>query len=160
MLIPIYYVLMSCKCEEAYRLVFHHIKVASGVKLDMHSAMHDFEMAIINAVASVFNPAFHTGCFFHMKQALRAKMVDFKFSSEFIREHLPLFDFLTVCERSRLATGVEFIRHKVLSGKTATKDEKMWFEDYLDTYFKKFWLTEKVIQMFNYNSVEDWKAEL
>jgi hypothetical protein len=155
MLIPIYYVLMSCKCEEVYLLVFHHIKVDSGGRLNIHSTMHDFEMA---TVASVFNPAFHTGCFFHMKQALRAKMVDYKFSSEFIREHLPLFDFLTVCERSHLADGVEFIRHKVLSGKTATKDEKATFEDYLDTYFKNFWLTEKVIQMFNY--VEDWKAEL
>jgi hypothetical protein len=155
MLIPIYYVLMSCKCEEVYLLVFHHIKVDSGGRLNIHSTMHDFEMA---TVASVFNPAFHTGCFFHMKQALRAKMVDYKFSSEFIREHLPLFDFLTVCERSHLADGVEFIRHKVLSGKTATKDEKATFEDYLDTYFKNFWLTEKVIQMFNY--VKDWKAEL
>jgi hypothetical protein len=82
--------------------------------------MHDFEMAIINAVSSVFNPAFHTGCFFHMKQALYGKMVDFGFSSEFIHEHLPLFDFLAVCERSCLADGVEFIRHKVLSNKKAT----------------------------------------
>ena len=89
MLIPIYYVLMSCKCsKEAYKLVFNHIKVDSGGRLDIHSAMHDFEMDIINAVASVFDPAFHTGCFFHMKQALRGKMVDYNFSSEFIREHL------------------------------------------------------------------------
>ena len=94
---------MSCKCKEAYMLVFQHIKVDSGGRLDIHSAMHDFEMAIINAFASVFDPAFHTLCFFHMKQALRGKMTEFGFSSDFIHEHLPLFDFLAVCERSRLA---------------------------------------------------------
>ena len=77
------------------------------MKLDVFSAMHDFEWAIIKAVEKPFRPKIHKGCNFHWLQAIRAKMVkkynlEVKFVEvKFADDNIHHFNFMTVIEQDR-----------------------------------------------------------
>ena len=95
----------------SYEIIF----ITSG-ELDVHACMHDFEAALIKTIGRWFRCKHHIGCFFHWKQALRRKMADTKFDNDFIKEILPMFDFVTVVEKGDIRKGVEFIRENVNKG--------------------------------------------
>ena len=122
--------------------------------------MHDFERALINSVGKWFKCEHHLGCFFHWKQALRKNMVDKGFITDVIALILPLFDFLTVIKKEDMTKAVEYIRSKVLDDKRVKRCHKKLFEEYLDEYFRKTWLSNVMVDMFNYNDGENWRKEM
>jgi hypothetical protein len=73
--------------------------------------VHDFEDAIINTVKANFpDIEFYYSCWFHFKQALRKRMVELGMISEFLKEFLKLFDFLTVLDRDLIAgKGIAYV---------------------------------------------------
>ena len=73
---------------------------------------------------------------------------------------LPLFDFLTVVKRGDIEKGVEYIRMRVVDEKSFKRGDKKLFQEFLDGYFRKTWLREKLIEMFNYNDGDDWRREM
>ncbi|KAL3781413.1 hypothetical protein ACHAWO_001289 [Cyclotella atomus] len=101
--------------QEAYDIMFHQIKVAVGKRWTSRALfIADFEDAIINSVKAAFpDIEFHYSCWFHFKQALRDNMVALGMTSEFIKEFLKLFDFLTVLDRDLIVgKGVAYVRSK------------------------------------------------
>ncbi len=103
--------------------------------------MHDFEQALINSVGKWFKCEHHLGCFFHWKQALCKNMVDKGFTTDVIALILPLFDFLTLIKKEDMEKAMEYIRPNVLEDKRIKRCDKKLFEEYLDDYFKKTWLS-------------------
>ncbi len=73
---------------------------------------------------------------------------------------LPLFDFLTIIKKEDMEKVVEYIRSKVLEDKRVKRCDKKLFEEYLDDYFKKTWLSNVMVDMFNYNDGENWRREM
>ena len=141
---------MTCKTEEAYNIVFMNIINCVGTKIEVEYCMHDFEKAIINAVMRWFVCLYHLGCFFHWMQAINKNLVDWGFSKDCIKLILWRFKFLTIIDPSHMRAGVEYIRQKVHDDKKVKKREKVLFDQFLNEYFIKTWLTEKLISMFNY----------
>ena len=132
----------------------------TGVDLDVHTCMHDFEVALIKLVDRWFKCKHHIGCFFHWKQALRGKMVDMKFDSNVIKEILPMFDFLTVVEKGHIHKGVEYIRDCASKCGLLKKSDRILLDQYIDEYFIPFWLQQRMKDMYNYNDSEDWKKDM
>jgi hypothetical protein len=104
MLVPVYFILMTCQTQDAYSLALFNVMTDSGTlgNLDVASTMHDYERAIINAVRDVFKPDHQDGCNFHWKQALHTNLQKKKFPDEFITEVLWMFNFMSILPRDQL----------------------------------------------------------
>ena len=102
----------------------------------------------------------HLGCFFHWKQVLCKNMVDKGFTTDVIALILPLFDFLTIIKKDNMEKVVEYTRSKVLEDERVKRCHKKLFEEYLDDYLKKTWLSNVMVDMFNYNNGENWRKEM
>ena len=87
-------------------------------------------------------------------------MVDKGFTTNVIALILPLFDFLTIIKKEDMEKAMEYIRSKVLEDKRIKRCDKQLFEEYLDDYFKKTWLSHVMVDMFNYNDGENWRKEM
>ncbi len=87
-------------------------------------------------------------------------MVDMKFTSEVIKETLPMFDFSTMVEKGDIRKVVEYIRESANKGVKLKKDDRILFDRYLDEYFIPFWLQQRMKDMYNYNDSEDWKKDM
>ena len=97
------------------------------MKLDVFSAMHDFEWAIIKAVEKAFRPKIHKGCNFHWLQAIRAKMVKkYNLEVKFVDENIHHFKFMTIIEQDRdvMLKAMEYVREKCLAWKGPGKRER------------------------------------
>ncbi len=70
-----------------------------------------------------------------------------------------MFDFLTIIKKDDMEKVVEYIT-KVLEDKRVKRCHRKLFEEYLDDYFKKTWLSNVTIDMFNYNDGENWRKEM
>lgn len=122
--------------------------------------IHDFEDAIINSVKRHFPAKHHSGCHFHIKQALVKKMEEFGFDSSFIHDRfLPLFDFLIVIDHMDIEIAVEYIRREAKKGK-AGKEYKEQIDAFLEEYWKVTWGTQRMIGMWNFTGREDWQKEM
>ena len=104
MLVPVYFILMTCQTQDAYSLALFNVMTDSGTlgNLDVASTMHDYERAIINAVRDVFKPDHQDGCNFHWKQAFHTNLQKKKFPDEFITEVLWMFNFMSILPRDQL----------------------------------------------------------
>ena len=129
--------------------------------MDIKSVVHDFEDAIINSVKAAFpDIEFHYSCWFHFNQVLRDHMVALGMTSEFIKEFLKLFDFLTVLDRDLIVgKGVAYVRSKAKKLK-GYKDYKEEVEKFFDDYFVRQWCRPRMIPMWNYNSRVGWDEEM
>ena len=122
--------------------------------------MHDFEDAIINAVQRKWpDISVYVLCWFHFKKALRSKMEELKFKTKFLHAFLPLFDFLTVVDRELIPEGLEYIREKAKKVK-GYKGHKNLVDYFIDAYFKRTWVTKRLIPRWNYNVGVGWEEEM
>ncbi len=87
-------------------------------------------------------------------------MVDEGFTTDVIALILPLFDFLTIIKKDNMEKVVEYTRSKVLEDERVKRCHKKLFEEYLDDYFKKTWLSNVMVDMFNYNDGGNWRREM
>lgn len=87
---PFIYVLMSNKTQIAYSHVFKYIH-NNIFKLDCASFTTDYELAMKNAIRSLFPKTRLVSCWFHFVQAVRKHMSQMK----------SLFDLIRKCERAR-----------------------------------------------------------
>ena len=142
----------SCACSL--------FKGAKG--LDVLGVMHNFEWALVNSIERWFKCDYHLGCFFHWKQALHHNMFEWGFNKEIVTVLLPMFDFLTVINKTDIGKGVEYIRKTVYKKKDLKRCEKKLFDEFLDKYFMKTWSKRKMVDMFNYNTGEGdhWKRDM
>jgi hypothetical protein len=86
-------------------------------------------------------------------------MVALGMTSEFIKEFLKFFDFLTVLDRDLIVgKGVAYVRSKAKKLK-GYKDYKEEVEKFFDNYFVRQWCRPRMIPMWNYNSRVGWDEE-
>ena len=145
---------------QKWTCTYYLFKGAKGV--DVLGVMHDFEYALVNSIDRWFKCDYHLGCFFHWKQAIRHNLIEWGFKKESVKLLLPMFDFLTVVDKTQIENGVEYIRDAVHKKKELKKCERKLFDDFLDKYFMKTWLKRKMIDMFNYNTGKEelWKRDM
>ena len=140
--------------------------VTTGQKLDVYSAMHDFEWAIIKSVMNNFTPKIHKGCEFHWLQAIRRQMLkNYNLEVEFADDAIHLFKFMTILEQEReiMLKAVEYIREKCLGWtkiKTGKKERAAKINAFFDSYFKPTWLAntkdgKKLLSFWNYHGSDE-----
>ncbi len=67
---------------------------------------------------------------------------------------------MTIIKKEDMDKAVEYIRSKVLEDNRVKRCDIKIFEEYLDDYFKKTWLSDMLVDMFNYNDGENWRREM
>ncbi|EJK60761.1 hypothetical protein THAOC_18833 [Thalassiosira oceanica] len=72
--IPVYYVLMSHKTNEAYHDAIASIQRDTQFKMGLDAIVTDFEVALFSTLSLFFPTAIIIGCFFHFKQALKRRL--------------------------------------------------------------------------------------
>jgi hypothetical protein len=97
MLIPVYFILMTCQTQDAYALTLFNVMADSGTLGNL-----DVASTIINAVRDVLKPDHQDGCNFHWKQVLHINLQKKKFPNEFITEVLWMFNFMSILPRDQL----------------------------------------------------------
>jgi hypothetical protein len=76
--IPVFYVLVDGKDRDMYCNVLNWVILRTDRRLEPTAVVCDFELAHINAVRGQFPDTTLAGCLFHLKQALRKKLVDLR----------------------------------------------------------------------------------
>jgi hypothetical protein len=80
-------------------------------------------------------------------------------SSEFLKEFLKLFDFLTVLDRDLIiCKGLPMLR--VRQKMKGYKDNKEEVEKFFKAYFVKQWCRPRMIPMWNYHGRVEWSDEM
>ena len=140
------------------------------MKLDVYSAMHDFEWAIIKSVLNAFNPKIHKGCNFHWLQAIRGSMLKkYNLEVEFVDDNIHHFKFMTVIEQDRklMLKAMEYVRAKLLAwkGLPGKRERKVKINAFFDEYFEKQWLCDTedgrlMMSLWNYNGDGEEKKSM
>lgn len=124
--VPVFYVLMQEKTQDAYERVFEEMKKALTVKIDVATITCDFELALQNALENTFSneKTKLICCFFHMKQTIRKKLSELKLPFAIVSVLVDgtnegdrvegLIDMLTVIPPEEIETiGIPYIRNKM-----------------------------------------------
>ena len=162
--IPILYILMTNKSQKMYRNALEWIFKLSGRRICPKTVSCDFELALINAVQSIFPFAKITGCLFHWKQAIFRKLSSLKFHNEkeiiSYAMHKFSMDILTVIPKNEIITkGIPFVKDNlkdaILEADDRLKMDKFWI------YFKRFWMSsDKMIDSWNISNYNGNKNTL
>jgi hypothetical protein len=87
-------------------------------------------------------------------------MVELGMISEFLKEFLKLFDFLTVLHRDLIVgKGIAYVKSKPKKIK-GFNDNKEEVEKFFDTYFVKQWCRPRMIPIWIYNGRVGWSDEM
>ena len=91
----------------------------------------DFELALINAVQSVFPFAKINECLFHWKQAIFRKLASLKFHNEkeinTYTMHENLMDiFVVIPQNKNITKGIPFVKDNVKNSILEADDKKNW----------------------------------
>ena len=86
-------------------------------------------------------------------------MEELGFKDKFLHGFLPLFDFLTVVDRELIPECLEYIRLKAKSVKFYTGHKDL-VNHFIDGYFRKTWVTKRMIPRWNYNVGYHWEEEM
>ena len=153
--IPILYILMTNKSQKMYRNALEWVFKLSSRRIKPRTVTCDFELALINAVQSVFPYTKINGCLFHWKQAIRRKLLSLKLTNE--KEivercmHVNSMDILTVIPVNEIEKkGIPFVKDNlkeaIFNNDDAKKMDTYW------KYFSKFWMSStNMIKSWNIN---------
>ena len=150
--LPVFWVLMSRKSQRSYELAFQMIQSTVGQQLNVEFFMHDFEIAIYNAILNVYPNSTSVGCFFHFKQAIIRRMMKEGIPQHIAFEDSKWFDLLTVVDKNEIfEKAVPYLEFMILERYSDKMDADMAnaFRRVFD-YIKKHWDNPKMISLFNY----------
>jgi sulfatase maturation enzyme AslB (radical SAM superfamily) len=85
-------------------------------------------------------------------------MKDLMGDCDFVYQFLGLFKFLTVIDQSDVELGLEYVESTAKS-LTDYKEYKADVERFME-YFRKQWMREKVIPLWNYTGHDEWQEEM
>ncbi|CAH0402138.1 unnamed protein product [Chilo suppressalis] len=123
------YKLLPDKCQETYTRLLYLIK-KHFPNFNPHSFKIDYEMAMANAIQTVFQSAKITGCYFHYTNAIK--------KSEVVRDEVSHQKFIQLCYQlphlpeTYIPEGFMTILHQAPEGKATVNFVK---------YFTKQWLS-------------------
>ncbi|GMF43887.1 unnamed protein product [Phytophthora fragariaefolia] len=78
--VPAFFALMTSRTEDCYNRLLYCIEFDVGTKPNVNTVVSDFESALISAVGEHYPTARIIGCLFHLKQAWRRKLKEYRFS--------------------------------------------------------------------------------
>lgn len=142
--VPCAYCLITGKNEHLYCNVFHELIVLTEYSWMPKILTLDFEKGLISAVNHQFPQSKIHGCYFHLKQSLRRKLIKLKIESQKINIILSNVELLTLLPVPEIPTGIEYI--KFLTGIGVNNVEMFW------TYFERVWMKRYDPKIWNINS--------
>lgn len=144
--IPCVYALLTGKNECLYSSIFHEIIVLLEYNWMPKIITTDFEMALIKSIKYEFPESKLHGCYFHLKQAILRKLINFKISNTNTNIILQSIELLTLIPVSQIPAAIQFIKQKTES---EDKLDKFWI------YFEKTWLKRFDPTMWNSSNLGD-----
>jgi hypothetical protein len=145
--VPVFYVLLQSKKEATYDRTLEGCYNTSDKRMKATTFTSDFELAIINSMATRFPTATPVGCLFHWKEAIRRKAKDFHLSKEMI-SHLigqnGIMNILTVIPvQEILSKGIPYYRSRTNESSCQRELDIFW------AYFIKTWLKQYDPKVWN-----------
>ena len=152
--LPCFYVLMTRKSQLAYELALSNISTLLGGKLRPKWVMHDFEVALCNALSKLFKGTTSLGCYFHFIQALVKKMIEHGIPKDMAYREVKWFELMTICPRDEIFTKcLDYISYNItLKEMNETEDGAVltaWANFF--NYVRRQWDTPLMISLFNYD---------
>jgi hypothetical protein len=142
--VPILYALMTSKCTEAYWHVFNQIVAISQWTIKVCTYCTDFEVAMMKEMDVMFGGpggGTHIGCFFHLKQAWRKRLIE---KCHLSKEHVTnamqigMLDLLCVLPHEQVEEyGIPYLR-SILEKDASKKDIDKWQTFW--NYFLRQWM--------------------
>jgi hypothetical protein len=139
--VPMFWILLQSKLEEAYLHALHFAITASGRKFMAKTMMSDFELNIMAACKWDFPEALQMGCIFHWKQALRRKLLELRLPKQLISAFLGpagLINILTVVPLEEIESkAIPYIRANFDEGPHVAKFD-IFYNYILKTWMKRY----------------------
>ncbi|GMF23916.1 unnamed protein product [Phytophthora fragariaefolia] len=107
---------MTSRTEDCYNRLLYCIEFAVGTKPNVNTVVSDFESALISAVGEHYPTARITGCLFHLKQAWRRKLKEYRFSDAetSIAMERGSLDMLTVIDPAKVELqGIAWVKANI-----------------------------------------------
>ena len=114
--VPVFYVLCTDRTADTYWDVVDFVYHPTHQQLDPESIVCDFEQGLIDAVATQFPQSRIVGCLFHLKQALRRKMLALhipRLEISIAMRH-GVIDTLTVLAYDKISQGITWVQAEII----------------------------------------------
>jgi MULE transposase domain len=162
--VPVFYILATGKTETTYWNALHCVRAATDCMLDPATVTCDFERALHNAVGDQFPSCNLVGCFIHLKQALRRKMIKLGISSAEIAVAMErdCVDLLTVIPHEDIMPkGVPHVNALIQARCESVLDDDSETVEYSTdkwtafwAYFEKTWVTKYKPKTWNVHGID------
>ena len=119
MYVPVYYILLSSKCEDTYNLALTMANLATNWELNADTIVSDCEMSLTNAIQTLFPEAQLILCRFHVKQTWRKQCIKLNISQDVITAFLGpdgIINILFIIPTSEFTKGIAYIRARFDEG--------------------------------------------
>jgi hypothetical protein len=151
MYVPVFFILLQSKHEDAYYHAIQQAICATEWKLEAKTKTCDFEQGLIKALRCQFPGDNFVLCNFHWKQCLRRKLLEYGIPKNLIHDLLgsegPM-ELLTVIPIDEIVTkGIPYVRCKINEDKFEIKFDRFW------KYFVKTWMHTYSPQQWNINGM-------
>ncbi|ETM39488.1 hypothetical protein L914_14367 [Phytophthora nicotianae] len=149
--VPVMYVLIYSKHQDAYWNAVIYIVIQTGCLLEPASVTCDFEKGLMKAMTEQFLSLRSLGVFSIWKQALWRKMLSERIQQDQIASALTLnaIVVLTIIPENEIADkGIRYERSLVDETGAKTKWNSFW------RYFKNTWLNSNGADLWNVNSMQ------
>jgi hypothetical protein len=157
MYVPVFYVLMQSREEQAYLYAINSCCVAANMSLKVKTFTCDFERGLLNALHRMFPSAHMVGCLFHLKQALRRKLIACKIPLDTVSSIVGVdgvIELLTVIpENEIMGKGIAYVRSKINETQHSKEYNTFW------KYFLNTWLKKYKPQMWNIHTIQQKQLE-
>ena len=100
--LPCFYILMTRKNKLAYVMALSALNNLFGGSIDPKYVMHDFEIAMCQAIEELWPGSRSVGCFFHFKQCLTRQMIKCGIPQHIAFRDVAWFDLMTVVPKDEI----------------------------------------------------------
>jgi hypothetical protein len=151
MYVPIFFILLQSKHEDAYYHAIQQAICATEWKLEAKTKTCDFEQALIKALRCQFPGDEFVLCTFHWKQSLKRKLTENGIPQNLIHDLLcpggPMEKLLVVPIDEIIPKGIPYVRSKINESNYVKKFDQFW------NYFMKTWMKRYSPEEWNLNGI-------
>jgi len=139
--LPIFYVLLQSKHEDAYYEALHQCIRSTKYKMNANSFTSDYELPLIKSLKMQFTKANPALCSFHHKQCLKKRLEKkTKIPPPLVTKLIGPFGLISVLYvipiKEIIKKGIPYVRYHMDEGSYKTEFDEFW------TYFKHTWVSD------------------
>ena len=149
---------MTRKNKLAYVMALSALNNLFGGSIDPKYVMHDFEIAMCQAIEELWPGSRSVGCFFHFKQCLTRQMIKCGIPQHIAFRDVAWFDLMTVVPKDEIwdkcVPFIEYhilVKHERVLTDTDPGLVRAWGAVF--DYVKRFWDNPLLIPLFNYDDM-------